>query len=74
MSVDTKCVCGWLLPFSVFAHRNERILNEDSLAVDSVVALVCPNCARGHSLYSTQAAAKMPDVLAALTTKVTKEG
>ena len=49
-----------MLPFSVFAHKNESKLSEDNIIPGAPVRLLCPQCTRPHVFYSLHEAAKAP--------------
>lgn len=59
-----KCQCGWELPLSVFAYRNEvpgrTGLNDRVKGVH--IELVCPRCKRGHAFYDADAFAPAASV------------
>lgn len=75
VTVDAKCVCGWLLPHAVSPMRNvpSAGMNKDDLIPDAIVALVCPVCDYGHIFLLENEIAKRSDLVAVMPGKENDE-
>lgn len=48
---DAKCGCGWPLPLAVIAYPEDSEPGPENEIPNSYVALVCPQCERGHAFF-----------------------